>query len=347
MLENITGLQSTVANVIEFDNSSSINYIVTNLFIKKFNVNNNYVVDITTVSKLKEYKSVVSSIPLAGDKWLLTVNVDKVGTAECKKFIDSVSSNAIIIYHTDNYKSYKDLIDCPQFKKQVGSHIATSLYLGRLTKSSVDILYNYYMEGKTDAERNKFSSGLMTYVKRNYLYNPDLVCELFSRVKGGNIPTSEKDIIEMVGVGGNTPQAFAINLLSTSTKTEKGKKQFLKHNIALLNDLATKYDYSEIRAYMLDTLKGIIDIKVLQVSGKYFDWYKEIPETYDTKRANRIKRLHRFEYVILKKLSLRRVLNLKLCIEKYHSFKIDIDLLKSLCEYADSLYGGTEDGEDK
>lgn len=340
MLESIHSLPSTISNIVEFDSSSALNYITTNLITKRFNINSNYIVNISTVSQLKEYKSVVSSIPLEGDKWLLLIDTEKIGVSDCKKCIDSISSNAIILYHTDNYKLYKDLIGYTQFKNQVESHIGASLYLGRLTYSSVDILYDYYMEGKNEVERNKFSSKLMKYIKQNYLYNPDLVCELFTRIKGGYVPSTEKEIIELVGVGGNTPQAFVIGLLTTSAKTDKGKLQFLKRNLALLSDLSTKYDYSEIKGYMLDALRGISDIKILQISGKYFDWYKEIPESYDTKRVNRINRLHRFDYVILNKITLRRVLNLRSCIEKYHSFKVDYDLLKGLCEYANSLYGG-------
>lgn len=332
MLEIIKDLPTSVCNIIEYDNCSSIEYIVKQLVMNRFVVSRNYSYTVNKLKVLKEQLAMVNSVPLQGNRWLVVIEVDKIGVADAIKALDNTINTAIILYVTHNYKNYKALIDSKAFKQQISTNFATSLYLSRLTDAAIDTIYNYYLMGKPKT----FDEKLMKYVKKNYKYNPDLVCDLFSKVKTGTNPKTEKQIIEMVGVGGNTPQALTISLLTTTTRTDKGKKQFLKKNLALFEDLSVKYTYDTTYAYMISTLKGIIDIKQLQISGRYFDFHQEIPDTFDENRKKRIQRLHRFEYIILNKISLRRVLVLLKCMQS-KDFDKKQAILEGIYKYVNCL----------
>ena len=332
MLEIIKDLPASICNIVEYNNCSSIEYVTKQLIMNRFIISNNYSYTVDKLKVMKERITMANAVPLQGDRWLVVIDVDKIGVAESIKALDNTISTAIILYVTHNYKNYKSLIECKAFKQQSSTNFATSLYLARLNDATIDTLYKYYLMGKP----KNFDEKLMHYVKKNYKYNPDLVCELFDKLKNGARPQREKDIIEMVGVGGNTPQALTVSLLTTTTKTDKGKKQFLKKNLALFEDLSIKYSYDTTYAYMISTLKGIIDIKQLQISGRYFEFYQNIPDTFAEDRKKRIQRLHRFEYIILNKISLRRALVLLKCMQS-SDFDRKQAILEGIYQYVNSL----------
>lgn len=336
MLEQIRTLPETICNIVEYNTCSSVEYIAQQLVMDRFVISPNYTNAVTSMKSYKEWISVANTLPLQGNRWLILVDIDKIGVAETLKALDNIVSTAIVIYTTHNYRTFRAVIDSKTYKQQGSTNFACQLYIGKLTDASIDVLYNYYMRGKTQIEKERISSKLMKYLKKNYKYNPDLVCDLFSKIKDGAKPSSEKEIIELVGVGGNTPQALTISLLTTTTKSDRGKKQFLKKNLMLFNDLSVKYDYDTTYSYMISTLKGIIDIKQLQISGRYLEFYKDIPDTFTESQQKRISRLHRFEYVILNKISLRRALVLLQCMESRDFNKQQV-ILQGIYDYANRL----------
>lgn len=345
MLEKVYGLQDMVSNIVVYFNSNSVEYIFRRLLIDRFRVDSNYIVRAETVKQLKAFSNMIVSVPLLGERWLLIVDADKISLTDISPYLNRLYSTAVVVYELTGYRDYKKMVALQSFKQQMSTQYGADFYLGKLTEYSVDIIFNYYMVNKSDAERNRFGSKMMGYVKKNYLYNPDLVCELFGMVRDGNYPEKERDIIDMVGVGGNTPQAFTVGLLTTTTHTDKGITRFSAKNLRLLSDLSEKYEYGKIYGLIIDTLHGIVDIKVLQISGKYLDWYKEIPKTFDDKRVRRITRLRRFEDTILNKISLGRVLNLLYCMQKFRSFSKEEDLLEGLYLYASTIEQTMEEGK--
>ena len=104
----------------------------------------------------------------------------------------------------------------------------------------------------------------------------------------------------------------------------------------LFNDLSVKFSYDTTYNYMISTLKGIIDIKELQISGKYTSFYKDIPSTFSDERVKRMSRLQRFEDVILDKISLRRALILLQCMTSSDFNKQQV-ILNGVYKYASRL----------
>ena len=332
MIECIKDLPSTICNIIEYNSCGAVEYVTKRMIMNKFRISGNYTYNIEKQGQLKEGMATANSVPLEGERWLLVVDIDKLGVSEAIKALDNTISTAIVLYVTHNYQSYKKLIDSVSFKQQLSTNFAKQIYLGKLTDAAIDTLYDFYLMGM----KKTLDSKLMVYIKKNYKYNVDLVCELFLGIKNGNVPKSEKEIIEMVGVGGNTPQALTISLLTTSTKTDRGKKAFLKKNIGLFEDLSVKYTYEIAYGYMISTLRGIVDIKQLQISGRYNDFYKDIPDTFDERRKQRINRLKRFEYIILNKITLRRTLVLLQCMQSKDYDKKQV-ILEGIYKYVNSL----------
>ena len=340
MLEVIKTLPESICNIVLYSNCSSIEYIAQRMIMQKFGVSANYTYSISSQKLFKETISTVNTLPLQGERWLLVVDVDKLGVSESLKDMNIILSTAIVIYLTHNYKTYKSLINSSHYKQQGSTNFATQLYFGKLTDASINLLYDYYTKDVSNGY--DIPKKLMTYLRKNYKYNPDLVCELFSKIKDGAKLQQEKEVIELVGVGGNTPQALTISLLTTTTNTKEGKKRFLKKNLMLFNDLSIKYSYDTTYSYMISTLKGIIDMKQLQISGKYFEFYKNIPESFADIRLKRMNRLHRFEYVILNKISLRRALVLLQCMQSKDFNKQQV-ILQGIYDYTNRL-GSGDDG---
>lgn len=330
MLSYICKLSSELRIIIEFSNSDSISYIASCQYQEKFGIDKESIIDVSTQKEFTRAKSAIKTLPLLGRLWLINV-FTSAGMGEIKKYLKNISPNALVVIHTNKYSEYKELSSLPEVKMQ--SFVCTSLYFGRLRAEDITALYKYYMRGK-DIEKDGLAFKLLQYVKKEYQFEPDALCDLFTQVRAGNIPTSESEVIKLIGVGGNTPQALVIKLLLTTTKTERGKKSLLKKSLMLMNDLSLKYSYSSIFNFMCDTLKGIIEIKELQLIGNYRSWGKEIPNTYNMKRISRLKR---FEWVILNKISLRRVLCLYTCLTRYNSFNVESNLLRGLCLYTSMI----------
>lgn len=329
MISHIRTLSPNIAGIIEYINSDHINYLTMQLYCDKFGVFSDYILEVNNQKEFTRAKSVTKTLPLQGSNWLVVINADKVGVSEIKKGMKDMSLNAKFLFKTSKYLVYKDLISSPVVKSQ--SQLFSCLYFGRLFPEDISATYNFYMK---DAVGGKLDDKLLRFITKGYQFDPDSVCELFSQVKAGNVPKTEQEVIEMIGVGGNTPQAFTINLLLTSSKTERGKKAFLKKSMNLLYDLSLKYDYNKIYNFILNTLKGIIEIKELQISGRYRSWGKEIPETYNMKRVSQLKR---FEYVILNKITLRRVLCLLESLEMYRGYNAELNLLQGLNLYISAI----------
>lgn len=331
MLSLIPKLSNEVRVIIEFSNSDAISYIASCQYQEKYGVAKESIIDVNSQKEFTRAKSAIKTLPLLGRNWLINVSTS-IGLAEIKKYLKSISYNALVVIHTSRYAEYKELSNFPNVKTQ--PMLCSSLYFGRLRAEDITALYKYYMRGK-DIEKDGLNYKLLQYVKKNYQFEPDALCDLFTQVRAGNVPNSEGEVIKIIGVGGNTPQALVIGLLLTSTKTDRGRKALLKKNLVLLNDLSMKYTYSSIFNFMCDTLRGIMEIKELQLIGNYRSWGKEIPDTYNMKR---ISRLRRFEWVILNKISLRRVICLYNCLTKYKGYNIESNLLRGICLYT-SLIG--------
>lgn len=333
MLENIGRLGKEGVLVV-YSQVPALTYVVQDLIYAKYDINRAYSVSCSNLTSAKRALADAEALPLLGTKWCIRITADCISISDIYKILSHSRGNAILLFECSNYSLYTSIIKSDTYKGLEKSNIANSIYLGRLTSASVDILYRYYTG---DSDYKYLSKKLIEYIKKNYMYNPDLVCELFSRVGSGSVVQSEGDIVSLVGLGGNTPQALVFTMLTTSTATASGKSRLVKKCITLLNDLSLKYSYSSIYSFMMDSLDGAIDMKTLYICGKYRDWYRDIPECYSQKQINRLNRLKRFERVILNDIPLKRMLILAQAFRGNKTYDAKFNIIRGIYQYISLL----------
>lgn len=327
MIENIDTLAPTVLNVIIYVASPSLEYILKDTLKKRLGVTKDFIHDVDTMKALNLAKMDSYVAPLTGGKWLINVNADKISKKDLITALNLNTVFGVTVYWVSKYAVFKYLTGLDIVKKQ-GVYCA-QFYLGKLMYNDITNLHS-----KLVPKKNALPKDLLHYVAKTYNYDVQAVCDLFNLVRSGNEVTTKKDIIELVGVGGNSTDSFVVGLLKSSYTTEKGKKTAISRNLKLLQDLSYTYKFNTIKNYILNTVDGFIEMKQLQIMGYYRKFNKIIPENFDSKRLSRLKR---FETVVLEDVSLPRLLNLKLCLKHFSDFDAQISLVQAVIMYLDSL----------
>lgn len=326
MLEIFNRLSSETSNIIIYSNSPILQAVIKDTIKASLQIERNHSISVYTSSEYKDTKEQTMIPPFGGGLWLVDVNTEKITLKEIKKHIKEVSNSSVTVYWTESYAMYKKLIELEEVKNQ--GVYCKSFYFGRLETEDID-----YLHTRIVPDDNKLTKELLNYVKKNYTYDVQNVCTLFMKLKSGETVKTTKDIINMIGIGGNTIDSFIMKLLATNPKTEQGLKTSFVKILQLLTDLNYTYSYSEIKRFMLYSIDGIVDMKQLQIMGKYSRVRKDIPDTYPEKFVRRLNRLKRFEGRILEQVNLARVLNLKMCLEAYNDFDNQVALIQGILQY--------------
>lgn len=326
-LKRLEKLSDKVVNIIIYVTSPSLEYFIKTKLKEKFNVHRDFIVSVDTAKGLNNAKLDSYVAPLLCDKWLIHVNADKLGKKDLMSSLAKVTAYGVTVYWTSKYSVYKQLVGSDIVKKQ-GVHCPYFSF-SRLSYGEIKQLHDE-MVGK----KKGLNQELLDFVCKTYNYDVQAVCELFTMLKSGNEITSKREIIENIGVGGNSVSSFTIKILKAQPKTEKGKKKIMSDTIKLLEDLSISYKYDTIRRFMLHNIDGFIDMKQLQIMGVYNRPNKEIPESFDLKRLSMLKR---FEHVVLNEVSLPRLLNLKLCLLQYNDFNSEVALIQAISEFYNSI----------
>lgn len=325
-LKRLDKLSNNVLNMVIHCPSPSLQYFIRGKIRDKIHTHRDYIVQIEKVADLKKAKIDSNIQPLLCDKWLIHVDAEKIGKKDVQASLERHSMNGVIIYWTSNYRTFKELEDLDVVKKQ-------GVYCPVLSYSLLGETDVEYLHGEIIPERRKMQKELLNYVAKNYRFDVQAVMDLFNLIRSGNEMETKKDIIEAVGVGGNTVDNLTVKLLQCQPKDEKALATRYKSFIKLIDDLSIKYPHRTIKNYMFNTLEGLIEIKQLQVLGVYNRVGKELPELFDTKKIQRVKR---FEKIILEQITLPTLLNLKMCLQHYTDFNAEIALMQVVSDFLHS-----------
>ena len=329
MLEKVDQLSLDVSNILIYTNSNVLQTLLKKQLKKRFNIGRNLTKYASKASELKEIKNETFTPPFGGGTWFLDIQADKINISDLGKHLNNVSKSAISVYWFTNYAQFKKVCDLEVVKRQ--GMFCFILYAGKLYPEDITYVHNIMLP-----EEKRLPKKLLDYLKKNYTYDVDSVCKLFQSISQGEEIKSTRDIINKVGIGGNTVDSFVMKLLTTNPKTEKGLKSSLEKMLVLLNDLSYTYEYRTIKNYMRSTLKTMMDIKQLQIMGLYSESVKNIPDVvYD---ETKIQRMKRYDRVILNELNMGRILNLFLCLDKYDDFNAELALVKSITTYLIWIY---------
>lgn len=328
MLERVEQLSTDISNIIIYTNSAILQNILKTKIRERFAIGKYMTKYADSGATLKQVKSETFMPPFGGGTWLVDVQSDKINIGDLAKQLNQVTTASITVYWTTNYLQFKKMCDLDVVKKQ-GVYCFT-MYAGRLYPEDISYIHQNMLP-----EGSRLSKELLDYLKKNYTYDVNSVCKLFDLILQGETIKTTKDIINKVGIGGNTVDSFVIKLLTSNPKTEKGLKKSVENMIILLEDLAVTYEYNTIRNFMRVTVNTILELKQLQVMGRYTRTIQNIPDEGYNKE--KIQRLRRFESVILDDINIARVLKLKLVLESFTRYDSQIVLLEIISTYLSSI----------
>lgn len=326
MIERIDNLSSEVLNIIIYTNNGMLKNVIKEKIKKRYGINPYVTHMVYSTKELKDTKLECQIPPFGGGIWLIDVDTSKIPMKEVEKSILLSTDANVTIYWIEKYADFKKLIDSETIK--ANKRACFNMYLGKLEPADIYFLHDIIVPTNKHLKRE-----LLVYLEKNYTYDVNAVCELYNMIKSGEEISTQKDIVEKVGLGGNTVDSVLIKLLTSVPNTELGSKKQFNNIIKLLEDLSHNYEYSTIRNFMLSSLDIMVAIKYLQLRGEYNKNIKEIPDIYKDVKFNR---LRRFENVILEDIPLPRILNLISCLKHYNSYEYDLDLTRSILLYLDS-----------
>lgn len=324
MLDKLDILQKDLMNLIVYTNSASLQSFMRSRIKERYQIPGHLIHSVDNSAELKSVKSNCINPPFGGGLWLIHVQADKIPLKEITKYIAQSNLSSITVYWLSNYKQFKTICDLKVLKEL--NQYSYTMYAGKLYAEDITYLHNHMLP-----EELRMKKDLLQYVKKNYTYDVQAVCDLFENIKQGEEVSSRQDIINMVGIGGNTIDNFVIKLLTINPKTQKGVQKTFENMLKLFRYLSYTYPYSTLKNYMKASLNTIMEIKQLQVMGRYSVVMQDIPE--DGFHPDRYARMRRFEKVILEDINIARVLNLRIALNKYNNFNSEIALIQSLSDY--------------
>lgn len=325
-LEKLGNLTDNIFGLVVFSTSPSFTYHVKQTLKNRFKVHTDFSIDINTARELRNAKLDSYVAPMLCDRWLLHINADKLDKKEIMKSLTENTPYGLAVYWTDNYRNYMMLTQSEAVKTQ-GVYFPTFSF-SRLGYSDILQYFKDVVPVKKQLTRE-----LLDFVAKTYRYDVQSVCDLATMLKSGSEFDTKREIIQAVGVGGNSVTNLTVQLLKSNVYKKNGVSKEYKRIITLLTDLSGSFEYRTIRNYMINTVNGFMDIKQLQVMGVYGRKILEIPDHFDLKRLNRVRR---FERLILEEISMVDLLNLKICLSKYDDYDNMASLMQVIAEYLDN-----------
>lgn len=334
MIKQLQSLNPNITNLVVYCDSSGLQYELLKLLQKVAECNSDTILNVSSSKELKDASVTILNAPFWGGKWFVDVDCEKLGLSDIVSSFRIDSPFALKVHWVTKYAMYKKLKDLDVVKKNKVN--VSFYYMGKLSYDCIMRLHDMYKVG----DEPLLDGNLLKYVAKNYNYDVNGVCTLFTLLRSGDEVKTQKDIVELIGVGGNSIDKFLIKLLTTSYKTEKGLKTVISRRLKLLNDLNITYSYSAIKRIMESNLDSLLLIKQLQVMGKLNKIMPNIPESFE---PSRLQRLKRYEGKLKDEISLPMLLNLKMLFTKHNTFNAENDLLLIIYEYIVLRYAGTKE----
>lgn len=329
MLANIKRFKEGVCNLIVYTPSEAISFAVFSALKKTLGVSRDSILTVDNKKQLKEMYEMTLVMPLNADKWLVTLNADNFESKDIIPLLRVANNFRFVFCKTTKYGDFKRMSE-DRGVKDAG--VATrALYLGRLESDDIDYLIEKVY--KVNQCRN-INPNVIKWLKKDYLYEPQAVCDLLEEIKSGALVERKADVIRLIGIGGNNVESVVISLLQLNAKDIKSYTSATRRIMKRVYDLSMKYTYDSIRNFMLSALTGVIEIKELQCAGKYRHAVKNIPENYSEIKINR---LRRFERTIMTEIRLSRCLLLYRCIRDIYMPNSELALLMAINKYVGIL----------
>lgn len=326
-LKRISRITADVLNIIVYSKSPSVDLYIRKSLKNSFGVESDYILNVDKDKELKDAKLTALMQPFTCPYWLIHVDADKISKGELLKSLGNTPSGGKTVYWTSDYGTFMRMTQSDILKEQQG--YSPSYTFSRLSDNDIKQLHT-----DTVREKRRLGSKELLYLMKYYAYEPQLVMDLFRYIESGNSIETNRDIINAIGLPGSSVASLAITMLTTKAKTEKSVNTEYKKTIRQIQNITSKLEYRTLKNFLLSNIDGFMDMKQLQIMGNYRAEKFVIPEGFDEKRINRLKR---FERLILKEIPMQRLINLKVALTSMSTFDAEVDVLHGVSLYYNKL----------
>lgn len=298
--------------------SGKLDLLVYNLLKQACNGNKDTIFYVNKKSDVEEMLDLSLIMPYSADQWLFIVNYNKVKRQRRKliEFIKAKTVSSKVLVSFDKYADFK------KFNDDLGA-LVNSMYLKTLRKDDMAFLFRGMELGKD----------LKEFIFYSYRSEVEKVMSVLEYIKDGHSVKTRKDITELVGVSTGSIQHFIFQLLGKPPKTEKSRERIIKNRSYILSELAKVYGVRGIKTILTNSVKDILDIKTLYLSGVVYKSLTNIPEGYDSKRLLR----YRVFFGKIIDIEYSRILELYLLLYNEGAWSNELDLYKFLYVYYRNL----------
>lgn len=265
---------------------------------RKFHINNDSTLDVTSRRDLKVIKEVQGVFPPYSERWFVHIDLDKLFDKELVSIIKSADS--VVFFCTCKkyamFKKFKDAIK--------GVENVFDYYIFYLRRPDFIYLYDAFVP-----KDNRLETQLFNFVVKSYSGDVDAVLTLILALNKGEKFENRKAIADLCGTAGLSIDSYIFDLLKDVSTSPKGIKTVVKNRLKAGKELGESLKYTTFFNFTAKTLFGLIQIKTLMISGDVYKSLHRVPEGYDAIELSRYSRsIYKLNGVSLSRLLMLRQL---------------------------------------
>ena len=255
-----------------YGKSSRYFALVSNLARKKFYTDNQSILRLSDLSELTKVGDSLRVVPLRSPYRLVIIEDQKQSISkEVALLLPKISRFTRFVIGFSNYSLFQEFRQSSDFS----SYASESLFGTYLTTSEFNYLYEATLR---ISNASHLSEELLRIVSKRYLRDVDAIFTILATLKEG-IPIKDRaTLVQLAGVGSLQVEKVALSLLTSTTKTVKGLKQFKSKQVQQLLELCQQKSFASVQKGLLDSYKAILLLKELIVEGKVFPEIGNIPD---------------------------------------------------------------------
>jgi len=272
MLETLTDREINVHTMMQ--DSGKLDLFVYNMLKKATNGNKDTVIYVNKKSDVEEMSDLSLVMPMNAEQWLFIISYDKVKRHR-RKIIELIKQKSPSSKYLISFEKY---IDFKRFNDDLGSMV-NSMYLKNLNQKDARFLFRKY----------KFDKDLFQFIFYSYRSEVEKMMTLLSFLDMGQTVRSRKDVTDLVGVSTGSIQHFIFQLLGKKPLSLKSQGIIVKNRTVTISELAKVYGVQQLKGIITNSVKDILDIKSLNLTGVLYKSIDKIPEGYDSTRLLKYK----------------------------------------------------------
>lgn len=273
------------------------------------------IIDVNTKGDFPKMLQTISMQPFTMGKWfvIMTYSAVKSQLEAHKGILDS--ENACFLFKVKNYREYKSF-------KELYEKV-NDLYMTVIRYKDVKFLLEPY----------EIPESVIDFVAKSYSREPEKVFTLYTELKNGLVIENKREVVKILGASSGSINHFALKLLEEYNPTsERGLRTVYKNRIKTASELSQAYGLATFRNFLMASVKDIMTVKELYISGCIYDRIKGIPEVFNENK------LSRYNYYLdtINRIPYERVARLWILLKKQGIWQSPLDLFQFMYEY----YGG-------